>query len=231
MEVAMANYFKLEKQDGVALLTFDRNEKRNPLNEDSISELEANLAGVRDDDEVRALVMTGSGNTFSAGADLTNLKGITDTAERQRRFTAVAPRRRRVLRRTLELLTNLEIPTVAAINGFAVGGGWFIALACDLRIAAEGAEFWMPEVDLGSPGPRAPEQWLTAHVGAARAKEIIFTCRHFKADELYAWGLLNRVVKKDELMPVALELGRTLAAKNQTALAKAKANINGFFLE
>jgi enoyl-CoA hydratase len=162
---------------------------------------------------------------------LTNLKGITDTAERQRRFAAAVPRRRRILRRTLELLTNLEIPTVAAINGFAVGGGWFIALACDLRIAAEGAEFWMPEVDLGSPGPRAPEQWLTAHVGAARAKEIIFTCRHFKADELYAWGLLNRVVKKDELMAVAFELGRTLAAKNQSAIAKAKANINGFFLE
>lgn len=227
----MSSYFRLQVEDGIALLTFDRNEKRNPLNEDSVSELEANLMQVRDDDRARVLVLTGAGNTFSAGADLSHMKGITDPAERQRLFGSVAPRRRRVLRRTLDLLTHMEIPTVAAINGFAVGGGWFLALACDLRIAVEGAEFWMPEVDLGSPGPRAPEQWLAAHVGMSRAKEIIFTCRHFKSDELFQWGLLNRVVKKDQLMPAAMELARGLAAKKQGALAQAKANINGFFLE
>src|SRR5262249_35833135 len=142
----MSNYFTLKKEDGVALLTFDRNEKRNPLNEDSVSELEANLIHIRDDEDVHALLLTGSGNTFSAGADLSRLKGVTDQAERQRIFTSVAPRRRRGLRRALGLLTDMEIPTVAAINGYAVGGGWFIALACDLRIAADTAEFWMPEV-------------------------------------------------------------------------------------
>ena len=227
----MSQYFKLQKEGGVAVLTFDRNEKRNPLNEDSVSELEANVINIRDDEDVRALLLTGAGAAFCAGADLSRLKGVTDQAERQRLFGQVAPRRRRTLRRTLDLLTHMEIPTVAAINGFAVGGGWFIALTCDLRIAADTAEFWMPEVDLGSPGPRAPEQWLTAHVGAARAKEIIFTCRHFKADELYQWGLLNRVVKKDQLMPVAMELAQSLAAKKPSAIAQAKANINGFFME
>jgi enoyl-CoA hydratase/carnithine racemase len=227
----MSNYFRLQKEAGVAVLTFDRYEKRNPLNEDSVSEFEANLINVRDDEDVRALLLTGSGNTFSAGADLSRLKGITDQAERQRIFTSGVTRRRRTLRRALALLTDMEIPTVAAINGYAVGGGWFIALACDLRIAADIAEFWMPEVDLGSPGPRAPEQWLTAQVGAARAKEIIFTCRHFRADELYSWGLLNRVVKKEQLMPMAMELAQTLAAKNPKALSQAKSNINGFFLE
>jgi enoyl-CoA hydratase/carnithine racemase len=227
----MSNYFNLKKEGGVALLTFDRYEKRNPLNEDSVSEFEANLVHIRDDDGVRALLLTGSGNTFSAGADLSRLKGITDEAERQRIFTSVAPRRRRGLRRALELLKDLDIPTIAAINGYAVGGGWFIALACDLRIAVDTAEFWMPEVDLGSPGPRAPEQWLTAHVGAARAKEIIFTCRHFKASELYDWGLLNRVVTKEQLMPAAIELAQSLATKNPKAIAQAKANINGFVLE
>jgi enoyl-CoA hydratase len=227
----MGDYFKLEKQDGVAVLTFDRKEKRNPFNEDSVSELEANLLALRDDSDTRALLITGSGNTFSAGADLSHMKGVTDPAERQRLFGSVAPRRRRLVRRTLGLLQNLELPTVAAVNGFAVGGGWFLALACDLRIAVEGAEFWMPEVDLGAPGPRGPEQWLTAHVGAARAKEIIFTCRHFKAEELYQWGLLNRVVKSGELMPVALELARSLAARSRSAIVQAKAQINGFFLE
>lgn len=227
----MANYFKLQKEDAVAVLTFDRNEKRNPFNEDSLSELEANLITVRNDADVRALVLTGAGNTFSAGADLSRLKEISDPAERQRVFTAAAPGRRRILLRTLDLLTHMQLPTVAAINGYAVGGGWFLALACDLRIAADSAEFWMPEVDLGSPGPRAPEQWLTAHVGASRAKEIILTCRRFKPDELLSWGLLNRVVKKAEVMPVAMELAHALAAKNPSAVAHAKANINGFSLE
>ncbi len=227
----MSNYFKLAKEDGVALLTFDRNEKRNPFNEESIGELEANLLALRDDRATRVLVITGAGNTFSAGADLTLMKGVTDTAERQRIFASVVPERRRLVRRTLALLQNLELVTISAINGFAVGGGWFLALACDLRIAVEGAEFWMPEVDLGQPGPRGPEQWLTAHVGAARAKEIIFTCRHFKAEELYQWGLLNRVVKKAELMLVVMELARSLATKNRHALVQAKAQINGFFTD
>jgi enoyl-CoA hydratase len=227
----MSSYFRVNKEGAVAVLTFDRNEKRNPLNEDSVSELEANLINLRDDEDVRALLFTGTGNTFSAGADLSRLKGVTDQAERQRLFGAVPAQRRRILRRTLNLLTNLEMPTVAAVNGFAVGGGWFLALACDLRIAVESAEFWMPEVDLGSPGPRAPEELLTAHVGAARAKEIIFTCRHFKAAELYQWGLLNRVVRKEELMPVAMELAQSLAAKKPAAILQAKANINGFFME
>lgn len=227
----MSDYFKLEKSDGVALLTFDRNEKRNPFNEDSIGELEARLLGIRDDRAVNVLVITGAGNTFSAGADLSLMKGVTDPAERQRIFATVVPERRRLVRRTLGLLQNLELATIAAVNGFAVGGGWFLALACDLRIAVEGAEFWMPEVDLGQPGPRGPEQWLAAHAGAARAKEIIFTCRHFKAEELYQWGLLNRVVKKAELLPAAMELARSLAAKKRQALVQAKAQINGFFLD
>ncbi len=227
----MGNYFKLEKSNGVALLTFDRYEKRNPFNEDSMGELESILLGLRDDEEVRALVVTGSGNTFSAGADLSLLKGVTDQAERERIFASVVPRRRRMVRRTIALLQNIELPTIAAVNGFAVGGGWFLALACDIRIAVEGAEFWMPEVDLGQPGPHMPEEWLTKHVGASRAKEIIFTCRHFKSEELFQWGLLNRVVKKDQLMPVAMELGRNLAAKNHRAIVQAKAHINGFTLE
>lgn len=227
----MAAYFKLEKHGAVALLTYDRPEKRNPINEISISELETNLIHLRDDDSVRALVITGSGNTFCAGADLTHLKGVTDPAERQKRFASVPDSRRRVLRRTLALLTDYPLPTVAAVNGYAVGGGWFLALCCDLRIAVAGAEFWMPEVDLGSPGPREPEQRLAAECGAARAREIIFTCRRFKSEELYEWGLLNRVVRKEDLMHTAMELAQSLASKKPSALLQAKANINGFNAE
>jgi enoyl-CoA hydratase/carnithine racemase len=224
----MADYFKLEKHGAVALLVYDRPEKRNPINEVSIGELEANLLKLRDDPDVRALLITGLGPAFCAGADISHLKGVTDQAERQKRFAAVPDSRRRILRRTFDLLADYPLPTVAAVNGFAVGGGWFLALACDLRIAVEGAEFWMPEVDLGSPGPRNPEQRLAAEVGPARAREIIFTCRHFKAPELYQWGMINRVVRKDELMPVAMELAQALAAKKPSVILQAKANINGF---
>jgi enoyl-CoA hydratase len=227
----MGTHFKLEKDGAVAVLTFDRPEKRNPLNEDSVTELHDNLMALRDDDELRAIVLTGSGNTFSAGADMSHMKGVTDPAERQRLFTAVPARRMRVLRRTMELLTNHELPTVAAVNGYAVGGGWFLALCCDLRIAVEGAEFWMPEIDLGVPGPREPERRLREEVGVARAKEIILTCRHFKSEELYEWGLLNRVVKKSELMPAAMELARYLASRKRAAMLQAKAQINGFTLD
>jgi enoyl-CoA hydratase/carnithine racemase len=224
----MADYFKLEKHGTVALLTYDRPEKRNPINEISIRELEANLVRIRDDEAFRALLITGSGPAFCAGADISHLKGVTDQAERQKRFAAVPDNRRRLLRRTFDMLADYPLPTVAAINGFAVGGGWFLALACDLRIAVENAEFWMPEVDLGSPGPRNPEQRLAAEAGPARAREIIFTCRHFKAPELYQWGLVNRVVRKEELMPVATELAQALAAKKPGVILQAKANINGF---
>jgi enoyl-CoA hydratase len=227
----MAAYFKLEKHGAVALLTYDRPEKRNPINEISISELEANLIQIRDDDSARALVITGSGPAFCAGADISHLKGVTDPAERQKRFAAVPDNRRRFLRRTLALLSDYPLPTVAAINGFAVGGGWFLALACDLRIAVEGAEFWMPEVDLGSPGPREPEQRLAAECGAARAREIIFTCRRFKSQELYEWGLLNRVVHKDELTHTAMELAQALASKKPGVILQAKSHINGFTTE
>jgi enoyl-CoA hydratase len=227
----MSDYFKLEKEGTVAVLTYDRPEKRNPINETSIRELEANLVRIRDDEAFRALLITGSGPAFCAGADISHLKGVTDQAERQKRFMAVPDNRRRILRRTFDVLADYPLPTVAAVNGFAVGGGWFLALACDLRIAVEGAEFWMPEVDLGSPGPRNPEQRLAAEVGAARAREIIFTCRHFKAPELYEWGMLNRVVRKDELMPVAMELAQALAAKKPGVILQAKANINGFAAE
>src|SRR5271169_3410458 len=110
----MPDYLKLQKEDTVAILTFDRDEKRNPINEDSMSELEAKLIAVRDDPGVRVLVLTGSGQSFSAGADLSRLKGITDPVERQRVFTEAAPQRRRLLLRTLDLLTYLHLPTIAA---------------------------------------------------------------------------------------------------------------------
>jgi enoyl-CoA hydratase/carnithine racemase len=227
----MGEYFKFEKTDHVGLLTFDFPVKRNPLNERSVSEMFENLLAIRDDDDVRALIITGAGNTFSAGADLSHMKGVTDPAEREKLFGNVTPKRMRILRRVFSLLTNYDIPTIAAVNGYAVGGGWFIALCCDFRVAVEGAQFWLPEIELGAPGPRDLEYRLALDVGMARAKEIVLMCRRFRAEELLQWGLLNRVVKTDQLMPAAYEIARYMAARKRQAVLQAKANLNGFTLD
>jgi enoyl-CoA hydratase/carnithine racemase len=222
----MAESFLLEKDGRVATLTFNRPEKRNPLNEEVVLEFEGLLHQVRDDREVRVLIVTGSGNTFSAGADLSTLKEVTDPAERQRLFAPLSKRRARLIGRVLGVLANLEVPTIAAINGYAIGGGWGIALGCDIRIAVAGAQFWFPEVDLGVPLSPEATALLTAQSGPAIAKEVIITCRHDTAEELLPMGLVNRVVKKEELYPVVREMARAIAAKNPIAAMGAKATVN-----
>lgn len=222
----MAEHFLLEKEGRIATLRFNRPEKRNPLNEEIILEMESLLQQVRDDREARVLVVTGTGNTFSAGADLSTLKGVTDPQERQRLFIPLGKRRGRLVGRTLRLLANLEQVTIAAINGFAIGGGWAIALACDFRLAVEGAEFWFPEVDLGVPLSPESSALLTALVGPSLAKEIIITCQHYKAEELLPLGLVNRVVPAKDLMTAAYDLARTLANKNPNAVTVTKATVN-----
>src|ERR1043166_2019468 len=130
----MPDHFILEKDGRISTLTFNRPEKRNPLNEEIVLELESLLHQVRDDRDVRVLIFTGTGNTFSAGADLSQVKGVTDRDERQRIFAPLGKRRGRLVGRVLEVLVHLEQVTIAAINGYAVGGGWALALGCDFRI-------------------------------------------------------------------------------------------------
>jgi len=222
----VAKFFSLDTKGRVATLTFNRPEKRNPLNEDVVRELEGLLHQVRDDSAVRVMILTGTGNTFSAGADLSQIRGIANEAERQRVFGEYRKRRARLIGRTLDLLVNLEQVTIAAINGYAVGGGWALALGCDLRMAVEGSQFWFPEVDLGVPLSPGSSALLTAHIGPARAKELIITCRRCSAEELLQIGLLNRVVKKEELYPSVWELAESLVAKNPVAVMAAKSIVN-----
>jgi enoyl-CoA hydratase len=222
----MPDHFVLEKEGRIATLTFNRPEKRNPLNEEIVLELESLLHQVRDDKDVRVLIFTGTGNTFSAGADLSQVKGISDKEERQRIFAPLGKRRARLIGRLVDVFVNLEQVTIAAINGYAVGGGWTLALSCDLRVAVEEAEFWFPEVDLGVPLSPASTALVVAHVGPALAKEIVIECRHYKAAELLKLGLVNRVVKKEELAPTVRELAESLASKNPSAVMASKATIN-----
>jgi enoyl-CoA hydratase len=222
----MPNHFILEKEGRIATLTFNRPEKRNPLNEEIVLELESLLHEVRDDKEIRVLIFTGTGNTFSAGADLSQVKGITDKEERQRIFAPLGKRRARLIGRVIDTLVNLEQVTIAAVNGYAAGGGWTLALGCDFRIAVEEAEFWFPEVDLGVPLSPASTALVVAHVGPTVAKEIIIGCRRYKAAELLPLGLVSQIVKRKELLPTARALAENLASKNPTAVMVSKATIN-----
>jgi enoyl-CoA hydratase len=222
----MPKHFLLNKEGRIATLTFNRSEKRNPLNEEILLELEALLHQVRDDSQVRVMIFTGSGNTFSAGADLSQIRGISDEQERQRTFAQYRKKRGRLVGRVLDVLVNLEPITIAAINGYAVGGGWALVLGCDFKIAVEEAQFWFPEVDLGVPLSASSTALLAAHVGPTRAKEIIITCGRYTAAELLSMGLLNRVVKRDELQAAVNELARNLIAKNQAAVMGSKLIVN-----
>jgi len=222
----MPKHFALNKEGRIATLTFNRPEKRNPLNEEILLELEDMLHQVRDDPQVRVMIFTGSGNTFSAGADLSQIRGLSEEHERQRIFAHYRKRRGRLVGRALDVLVNLEPITIAAVNGYAVGGGWALALGCDFKIAVEEAQFWFPEVDLGVPLSAGATALLAAHVGPTKAKEIIITCRRYTAGELLAMGLLNRVVKKDELHQAVNELAQSLIAKNQAAVMGSKRIVN-----
>jgi len=222
----MPKHFALDKEGRIATLTFNRPEKRNPLNEEILLELEDMLHQVRDDPQVRVMIFTGSGNTFSAGADLSQIRGLSEEHERQRIFAHYRKRRGRLVGRALDVLVNLEPITIAAVNGYAVGGGWALALGCDFKIAVEEAQFWFPEVDLGVPLSAGATALLAAHVGPTKAKEIIITCRRYTAGELLAMGLLNRVVKKDELHQAVNELAQSLIAKNQAAVMGSKRIVN-----
>jgi enoyl-CoA hydratase len=222
----MYKNFLVESNDKIVVVTLNRPEKRNPINEEMLSEFEQIALSLRDDPSSRAVILTGTGNSFCAGADLSMVKGVTDPAERQRLFAQARNRRARLIGRTFTLFENLEQVSIAAINGYAIGGGWGLALACDFRMAVPGAQFWLPEVDLGVPLSIGSTSRLVSMVGAARAKEIIITCDRYSAEDLYSWGMVTRIVPPEKLLEAAHDLAKRLIAKNPRAVAGSKLSVN-----
>jgi enoyl-CoA hydratase/carnithine racemase len=226
----MPDNFIFEKSGAITTITFNRPERRNCINEEVIFDFEKLLHSVRDDRETRALIVTGTGTAFCSGADLSSLKRGGQADEQQLKFSKQAGKRMpRLIGRVFDVLANLDIVTIGAINGYAVGGGWSWALAFDFCLAVEAAEFWVPEVDMNVPYRGAPAKVLAARLGPWRAKEAILMCRRYKAAELLAMGVINRIVEPAELMPATQELARTMAAKQPDAIANSKRDINGVF--
>src|SRR5262247_3729145 len=215
----------LTRDGAIATVTMNRPDRRNSLSDPMLTELGAAFAELRDDPTTRVVVVTGAPPVFSAGADA-GLKASMSAEERRQAFAGRKSQFRRLFERAQTLLENLEQVTIGMINGHAVGGGWGLALACDFRIAAAEAEFWIPEVDLGVPLGVASTTRFVRLVGPARAKEIILECRRYSADEARQLGLVHRVAPGDAVLKEARALAERLAAKPSRPLAEVKARIN-----
>ncbi len=225
----MSDNFHFEKDGTITTITFSRPERRNCLTEEVILDFEKLLHRVRDERETRALIVTGAGSAFCSGADISYLKRAQNPERRRELSVLVGKRLPRLIGRALDVLAHLDAVTIGAINGYAVGGGWSLALGFDFCLAVGGAEFWVPEVDMEVPYRGAPAKVLAARMGPWLAKEAILMCRHYHASELLALGMINRIVKPEELMAAARELAHTMARKSAAAIASSKRDINSVY--
>jgi enoyl-CoA hydratase len=196
----------------VAVVTIDRQEARNALNVETLTELRDRLRELAEDNDVRVVVLTGAGEkAFAAGADIKYMSGL--DAHEAKRWGALG-------HETARLLETMPKPTIAAVNGFALGGGCELALACDLRYASRRAAFGQPEINLGIVPGWGGTQRLPRVCGIGVAKELIFTGRTVDAEEALRIGLVNAVA--DPVLDKALETAHELAGKSRVALALAK---------
>jgi enoyl-CoA hydratase len=208
----------LERRDGAAIVTVDRPESMNALDLEHLEALRDRLAELAADVEARVVVLTGAGEkAFVAGADIKYMQGL----------DVLGARRWGELGHECgNLLETMPKPTVAALNGFALGGGCELALACDLRYASANAKLGQPEINLGIIPGWGGTQRLARATTLGFAKELILTGRTVDADEALERGLVNGVTEPEELLPRVLELANQLAAKSSLALEAAKQAIN-----
>lgn len=208
----------LEKKGHIAVATINRPKALNALNSQVLEDIDQLVEQVKADDEIRALVITGSGEkAFVAGADIGEMSTLTK-AEGE----AFGKKGNDVFRK----LETLPVPTIAAVNGFALGGGCELSMACDIRLASEKAKFGQPEVGLGITPGFGGTQRLARLVGPGMAKQMVYTARNIKADEALRIGLVNAVYPLAELYAAAEKLASQIAANAPIAVRAAKKAIN-----
>jgi enoyl-CoA hydratase len=206
------------KQAGVALVQLNRLAKKNSLNAEIRIELEQALAGIRRDSDMRAVVLTGGEEIFCAGADISEIQDTSSAEE--------AYRHAREFQLLFDQVEALPQPVIAAVAGYALGGGCELTLACDFRIAAEGARFGLPEIKIGAFPGGGGTQRLPRLIGAAKAKEMILSGDPIAAEQALALGLVSKVVPKEKLLEEANSLAAKLAALPRLALEASKMLIN-----
>jgi enoyl-CoA hydratase len=208
---------KFEKDGNIGILTLSRPKALNALNTEVLLELKSAVEIIQEDENIYVLIFTGEGKAFVAGGDITEMKDLDSI-----KGLAYAELGSEIFRN----IERLKIPTIAAINGFALGGGCELAMSCDLRIASDNAKFGQPETGLGIiPGFSGCVR-LPRIVGLAKARELIYTGDIIPASEAEKIGLVNKVVPADQLMNAAMEMAKKIAAKAQLAIRFSKMAIN-----
>ncbi len=205
------SFVRTETSDRIAVLTIDRQEKLNALNSEVLTDLDAALDAARANSEVGAVVITGAGpKAFVAGADIGELSKMTPITGRMHALRGQA---------VFSKIETLGKPVIAAINGFALGGGCELALACTLRVAAENAKLGQPEVKLGILPGYGGSQRLARIVGKGRAMEICLTAEPISAEEAHRIGLVNRIVPAGQALAAAREIAGKILANGPLAVA------------
>lgn len=215
----MTNYnnLKIEKDGNITILTLSRPKALNALNTELLLELKNAVEMISEDESIHVLIITGEGKAFVAGADITEMKNFNSINGLEYGELGAEVFRN---------IEKLKIPSIAAVNGFALGGGCELAMSCDIRIASENAKFGQPETGLGiTPGFSGCVR-LSRLTGVAKARELIYTADIIPASEAEKIGLVNKVVPADQLMNAAFEMAKKIASKAQIAVRYSKMAIN-----
>ena len=218
-------YFLWEQDGPLATITFNRPEKRNGLDPDVMLEFESLIHRVRDAGDIKVLIATGAGSAFCAGADFTLVRNAA-TDEERARIQADMNRVPRIIGRTIDVMIHMDVISIAAVNGYAVGGGWSIATGFDHIVAVEGAQFWLPEVELATAFRGLANVNLTQRLGPVLAKEAMILCRRFTAEELAHYRVINQVCTADELMVEARRVADAYLAMPWKSVINTRRDIN-----
>ena len=206
------------KSDGICIIKINRPEKLNAMNSDVAKEIISIFEKTGTDDSVKVIILTGEGDrAFSAGADIEYMSKI--SPDESVEYAKLG----QLLTATVE---NVKQPTIAAVNGFALGGGCELAMSCDIRIASDTAKLGQPEVTIGIPPGWGGTQRLLRIVGIAKAKELVYTGKMIKAEEAKEIGLVNHVVPLASLMDEAMKMAKTIAENSAMGVQMSKTAIN-----
>lgn len=204
----------LEKDEHIAILTVNRPDKLNALNKETIESLNSHLNAVKNNDDIRVLIITGSGTkAFVAGADIAELANLNSNEGAE-----LAARGQNLL---FDFVEQMPKPVIAAVNGFALGGGLELAMSCHIRYASENAKLGLPEVSLGLIPGYGGTQRLAQLVGKGKALEMICSAGMLSAAEAQEWGLVNKVVPQDQLLEEVKALAKTIARQSPQAISQA----------
>lgn len=212
--MSLLNY---EKDGGIGILALNRPDALNALNQELLSELLVKIEEIANDESLKALIITGEGRAFAAGADIAQMQSM--SMMEGRAYGALGAK-------VFRAVEKLDIPVIAAVNGFALGGGCELAMSCDIILASEKAKFGQPEVGLGITPGFSGTQRLPRRIGASKAKELIFSGNVIGAEQAESIGLVDHVYAPDDLMAEAKKMAESFAKNASIAVKLSKAAIN-----